>query len=67
MYFIKEKEKKEGQIISFEGEENYMVIHLTKRNKEVVVHNALGERLIADKKATEVKGKKLYKPETNIK
>ena len=43
-----------------------MIVNLKRNGKDAVVHKVLGEKLIAKKRATEVKGK-IVKPTLNFK
>ncbi len=64
---IEEKKEKKGTPISWENEDDFMVVKLKRNDKTVIVHKTLGEKFIEQKKATEVKGVKIVKPKLNFK
>lgn len=61
-----EKKEKKGIPISWNKEDDFMIVNLKRNGKDAVVHKVLGEKLIAKKRATEVKGK-IVKPTLNFK
>lgn len=65
--FIEEKKEKKGTPISWDKEDDFMVVKLKRGDKTVVVHKTLGEKFIELKRATEVKGTKITKPKLNFK
>jgi len=67
MMQIEEKKEKKGTPISWDKEEDFMVVKLKRGNKTVLVHKTLGEKFIEQKKAVEVKGVKIVKPKLNFK
>lgn len=61
VFDIKQKESKEIAKATFEKKEDYKVVTLNSdpQKKERLLHVIQADRLIANKKATEVKGAKL--------
>ena len=58
---IKQEESKEAGRATFEKKEDYKIVTLNNdpQKKERLLHKIQADKLIAIKKATEVKGKKL--------
>lgn len=61
VFDIKQKESKVVEKATFEKREDYKVVTLNSdpQKKERLLHKIQADRLIANKKATEVKGSKL--------
>lgn len=65
---IKQKDSKEIAKATFEKKEDYKVVTLNNdpQKKERLLHVIQADRLIANKKATEVKGSKLEVREVEV-